>query len=130
MKEINNDSESDLLALLQVLHDKQQVLNTISVEIQELHSKISSQADEITALKHLINEQIETLAARAQMVASLTAQLTEIINSKAWFTLLFFRRIRERLFPHGGRRDKFLRNVMSFIYSAARQSAKDPTGDK
>jgi len=68
----------------------------------EMRQDLSEQADQVRILRQQTEE-------KEQSVQALTAQLTEILISKAWKFTLFLRQIRVKLLPPGSRRERLAR---------------------
>jgi len=87
----------------------------------EMRQNLSEQADQVRekeqsvqALTAQTAEKEQTVQALSAQVVALSAQLTGILNGRAWKFALFLRQIRMKLLPPGGRREKLTR----WAYSA------------
>ncbi len=103
IKELYGFSHSDFIALTAKndVFSIEQVA-ALSVRVAALSARVAALSAQVAALS-------AQAAEKEQVVQSLTAQLTGILNSKAWKFALFLRQIRVKLLHPGSRREKLMR---------------------
>jgi GT2 family glycosyltransferase/glycosyltransferase involved in cell wall biosynthesis len=84
--------------------------------VQALKAQVVEKEQSVQALKAQVVEKEQSVQALKAQVKNKESLLNEIVNSKAWKVVLFFRRIRVLLIPPNSRRARVLRQGLNVIF--------------